>query len=176
MQYFEISALDVAQVNDVIQSSIQEICKKISSGHYGTFNIKQWERHGIRTLGDQSKIDLSGIIDYDHHQTLPDTPIIAKPKMPIIGEEEADQEEDEDENGQEEKPQEEEPIQERKDEREQEEDSKVEVKLKEEPSQERVEVKERKEKEKVIEPQPLKSSEAQAIPKEVPKGSQQQVT
>jgi hypothetical protein len=40
MQYFEISALDVAQVNDVVQSAIQEICKKISSGHYGTLNAK----------------------------------------------------------------------------------------------------------------------------------------
>jgi hypothetical protein len=67
MQYFEISALEVAQVNDVVQSAIQEICKKLSSGFYGTFNVKQWEKHGIRTLGDQSKIDLSGIIDYDHH-------------------------------------------------------------------------------------------------------------
>jgi hypothetical protein len=141
MQYFEISALDVAQVNDVVQSSIQEICKKLSSGYYGTFNVKQWEKHGIRTLGDQTKIDLSGIIDYDHQQTLPDTPIIAKPKMPIIGEEEEDQEEDEVENGKGEKEQEEEPIQERKEEKEQEEDSKVEVKLEEQPSQERLEEK-----------------------------------
>ena len=169
MQYFEISALDVAQVNDVVQSSIQEICKKLSSGYYGTFNVKQWEKHGIRTLGDQTKIDLSGIIDYDHQQTLPDTPIIAKPKMPIIGEEEEDQEEDEVENGKGEKEQEEEPIQERKEEKEQEEDSKVEVKLEEQPSQERFE-------EKDIEPQPLKSSEAQRISKEAPKESQQQVT
>ena len=66
MQYFEISALDLAQVNDVVQSAIQEICKKMSSGFYGTFNVKQWEKHGIRTMGDKSKIDLSGIIDYDH--------------------------------------------------------------------------------------------------------------
>jgi hypothetical protein len=110
MQYFEISALDLAQVNDVVQSSIQEICKKLSSGHFGTFNVKQWEKHGIRTLGDQTKIDLSGIIDYDHQQTLPDTPIIAKPKMPIIGEEEEDHEEDEVENGKGEKQQEEELI------------------------------------------------------------------
>jgi hypothetical protein len=66
MQYFEISALDVAQVNDVVQSAIQEICKKMSSGYYGTFNVRQWEKHGIRIIGDQTKIDLSGIIDYDH--------------------------------------------------------------------------------------------------------------
>ena len=66
MQYFEISALDVAQVNDVVQSAIQEICKKISSGHYGTLNAKQLDRHGINTMGDKSKIDLSGIIDYDN--------------------------------------------------------------------------------------------------------------
>ena len=90
MQYFEISALDVAQVNHVVQSAIQEICKKISSGRYGTLNFKQWEGNGIRTLGDQSKIDLSGIIDYDRHQSLPDTQNIAEPIMPIIDEEEAD--------------------------------------------------------------------------------------
>lgn len=95
MQYFEISALDLAQVNDVVQSAIQEICKKMSSGFYGTFNVKQWEKHGIRTMGDQSKIDLSGIIDYDHQQTLPEPPTIAEAKMPIIGEEEPEQEEDE---------------------------------------------------------------------------------
>jgi hypothetical protein len=37
-----------------------------------------------------------------------------------------------------------------------------------------LEEKEREDKEKEIEPQPLKSSEAQPIPKEAPKESQQQ--
>jgi hypothetical protein len=39
-----------------------------------------------------------------------------------------------------------------------------------------LEEKQRKEEEKGIEPKPLKSSEAQPIPKEAPKESQQQVT
>jgi hypothetical protein len=91
MQYFEISALDVTQVNDVVKSAIQEICKKMSSGYYGTFNARLWEKHGITTMGDQNKIDLSGIIDYDHQLTLPKPQIIAKSKMPVIGEEELDE-------------------------------------------------------------------------------------
>jgi hypothetical protein len=94
MQYFEISALDVNHVNHVVQAAIQGICKNLSSGYYGTFNVRQWEKHGIRIIGDQSKINLSGIIDYDHQLKVPDTPIIAEPRMPIIGEAELDQEED----------------------------------------------------------------------------------
>ena len=54
MLYFEISALDVTQVNHVMKSAIQEICKKVLSGHYGTFNVSQWGKHGITIMGEQS--------------------------------------------------------------------------------------------------------------------------
>ena len=65
MLYFEISALNVAQVNHVVKSAIQAVCKKVSSEHSGAFNVSQWANNGVRIFGDQRKIDLSGIIDYD---------------------------------------------------------------------------------------------------------------
>jgi small GTP-binding protein len=65
MLYFEISALDVAQVNHVVKSAIQAVCKKVSTELPGAFNTSKWENNGVRILGDQRKIDLSGIIDYD---------------------------------------------------------------------------------------------------------------
>jgi hypothetical protein len=84
-------------VNNVVQCAIQEICKKVNSGYYEAFDVKQpklLEKHGIRTIGDQSKINLKGIIDYDHHFKVPENPNIAEPIMPIIRESELDQEED----------------------------------------------------------------------------------
>ena len=94
MQYFEISALDLAQVNDVVQSAIQEICKKIASNYYGSLDVKQYEKHGIRTIGEAKKISLTGIIDYDHQLEVPECPNILEPSMPVIGEAELDQEEE----------------------------------------------------------------------------------
>jgi hypothetical protein len=60
---------------------------------------KQLEKHGIRTIGDQSKINLTGIIDYDHQLKVPENPKIAEPKMPVIRESELDQEEEDVDDG-----------------------------------------------------------------------------
>lgn len=89
-------------MNNVVQCAIQEICKKLYSGYYGTFDVKQqkqWEKHGIRTIGDQTEINLTGIIDYDHQLKVLEDPNIAEPKMPVIRESELDQEEDDIEDG-----------------------------------------------------------------------------
>ena len=88
MLYFEISALNVAQVNHVVQSAIQLICTKVSTDlSGGAFNPKQWENNGFRILGDQSQIDLSGIIDYeDQQKVLPESPLVAESELPAIRE------------------------------------------------------------------------------------------
>ena len=69
MLYFEISALNVAQVNHVVNCAIQVLCKKVATDLSGAaFNAKQWEKNGFQILGDLSQIDLSGIIDYNGQQ------------------------------------------------------------------------------------------------------------
>ena len=89
-------------MNNVVKCAIQEICKKVDSGYNGAFDVKLprlLEKNGIRTIGDKSKINLDGIIDYDHQLKVPEDPNIAKPKMPVIRESELDQEEDDVEDG-----------------------------------------------------------------------------
>jgi GTPase SAR1 family protein len=108
MLYFEISALNVAQVNHVVNSAIQVLCKKVATDLSGAaFNAKQWEKNGFRILGDLSQIDLSGIIDYDGQQKeLPEISIIAVSELPVIGEEEEGIEDGKDEKYLETQPQE----------------------------------------------------------------------
>jgi hypothetical protein len=118
-------------VNNVVKCAIQEICKKLDSGYYGSFDamqLKQLEKNGIRTIGDKSKINLAGIIDYDHQLKVAENPNIEEPIMPVIRESDQDQEEDDVEhtnevsqqqlNREEEDKEEEEPMQETKHEKE----------------------------------------------------------
>lgn len=86
-------------MNHVVHCAIQEICKKIASNYYGSIDVKQYEKHGIRTIGEGKKISLTGIIDYDHQLEVPERPNIVEPSMPVIGEAELDQEEEDFEDG-----------------------------------------------------------------------------
>ena len=81
-------------MNNVIQCAVQEICLNLSN-YYGPFNVKLWKMHGIRAIGNQSQIDLTGIIDYKNLLEVLDSSNNSERRVPVIGEAELDHEEDE---------------------------------------------------------------------------------
>jgi hypothetical protein len=92
-------------VNNVIQCAVQEICLNLSN-YYGPFDFNLWKLHGIRIIGNQRQIDLTGIIDYKNLLEVLDSPNNSEPRVPVIGEAELDHEEDETKDAKEETQQE----------------------------------------------------------------------
>ena len=64
-------------MNHVVKSAIQVVCTKVSAKMHlgGVVDVSEWVSRGIIIKGQQSQIDLSGIIDYDSKLRVPERPI-----------------------------------------------------------------------------------------------------